>query len=79
MWFDADGPRGELRGPLAVPGPDEGTLDVRARLLTQHIADSLALGIARHPQDWHMLQRLWLDEPVPAAPETATPDAAGRA
>ena len=26
----------------------------------QQIADRLAVGIARHPQDWHMLQKLWL-------------------
>jgi KDO2-lipid IV(A) lauroyltransferase len=31
--------------------------------LTQAIADRLAAGIAEHPEDWHMLQRMWLDEP----------------
>ena len=61
MWFDDDIPRALLRGPVDLPGPDEGALDVRVRLLTQRVADGLATGIARHPQDWHMLQRLWLD------------------
>jgi phosphatidylinositol dimannoside acyltransferase len=23
------------------------------------VADSLAAGIAEHPEDWHMLQRMW--------------------
>jgi KDO2-lipid IV(A) lauroyltransferase len=31
----------------------------RIRLVTQDIADRLAAGIARHPEDWHMLQRMW--------------------
>jgi lauroyl/myristoyl acyltransferase len=30
---------------------------------TQRIADVFAAGIAAHPQDWHMLQRIWPDEP----------------
>lgn len=38
------------------------------RLLTQRIADVLAEGIARNPQDWHMLQRLWIDTPAVVNP-----------
>lgn len=38
---------------------------------TQRIADVFAAGIAAHPQDWHMLQQLWLDEPA-VAREPAT-------
>jgi lauroyl/myristoyl acyltransferase len=30
---------------------------------TQRIADVFAAGIAAHPQDWHMLQRIWPDQP----------------
>ena len=30
--------------------------------MTQQVADAFARGIAEHPQDWHMLQRLWLDD-----------------
>ncbi|MFC3501838.1 phosphatidylinositol mannoside acyltransferase [Micromonospora krabiensis] len=62
MWYEPDAPCAALEGPLPVPGPDEGPLDQRVRTLTQRIADSLATGIARHPADWHMLQRLWLDQ-----------------
>lgn len=29
---------------------------------TQELADAFASGIARHPEDWHMLQPLWLDD-----------------
>ena len=37
--------------------------------MTQAVADAFARGIAAHPQDWHMLQRLWLEdlEPRPAS------------
>ncbi|HEY8534460.1 MAG TPA: phosphatidylinositol mannoside acyltransferase [Micromonospora sp.] len=65
MWYEADVVRAELVGPLAVP--ENGSLDERLRRLTQQIADQLAAGIARHPQDWHMLQRMWLDETAPAS------------
>jgi KDO2-lipid IV(A) lauroyltransferase len=52
----------------------------RAAAMMQSVADVFAAGIAEHPEDWHMLQRVWLDvpadpgEPVRAArpePETA--------
>ena len=33
--------------------------------MTQAVADAFARGIAQAPQDWHMLQRLWLDDLVP--------------
>jgi KDO2-lipid IV(A) lauroyltransferase len=34
--------------------------------MTQDMADALAEGIAAHPEDWHMLQKLWLDDLGPA-------------
>lgn len=67
MWFEADAPCGQLRGPIPIPPPETGSLDVRVRKLTQQVADALAAGIAEHPEDWHMLQRLWLDETVTSA------------
>jgi lauroyl/myristoyl acyltransferase len=30
--------------------------------MTQDVADAFADAIAEHPADWHMLQRLWLDD-----------------
>lgn len=61
MWYEPDAAHGRLHGPL--PLPSAGSLEERTRVLTQQIADQLAVGIAAHPQDWHMLQRLWLAEP----------------
>ena len=37
---------------------DTGSGDVGA--ITQALADRFAVNIAAHPQDWHMLQPLWL-------------------
>lgn len=63
MWYEPDAGCGRVVGPLPVPDASAGPLDVRVRLLTQQIADGLARGIAAHPADWHMLQKLWLTEP----------------
>ena len=49
----------ELRR-IEMPAPEEGALDVRAKIVTQRLADVFEVGIAAHPQDWHMLQKLWL-------------------
>jgi KDO2-lipid IV(A) lauroyltransferase len=76
MWYEPDAPCGLLEGPLAVPEPESGPLDKRVRMLTQQIADRLAAGIARHPEDWHMLQRMWIDE---ANPPIGAGDPASRA
>lgn len=68
LWYEPERARGLLEGPIPLPDPDSGPLDQRVREVTQRIADLIAAGIARHPEDWHMLQRLWLDEPGPTAP-----------
>jgi lauroyl/myristoyl acyltransferase len=39
----------------------EGTETERLQLTVQRIADLFAKGIADHPEDWHMLQRIWVD------------------
>jgi KDO2-lipid IV(A) lauroyltransferase len=66
LWFDETGTRGSIVGPI-VPPPaieGEGSTETAARIavMTQSVADALAEGIAAHPEDWHMLQRMWLDE-----------------
>jgi KDO2-lipid IV(A) lauroyltransferase len=58
MWFESDAACARIDGP--IPLPQGGPLDVRVRELTQRVADGLADGIAAHPEDWHMLQRLWV-------------------
>ena len=43
-----------------ITPPADGPLDARVKATTQALADAYAIGIADHPQDWHMLQKLWL-------------------
>ena len=43
-----------------ITPPVDGPLDERVKKTTQLLADAYAAGIADHPQDWHMLQKLWL-------------------
>ncbi|MEH1030204.1 phosphatidylinositol mannoside acyltransferase [Micromonospora profundi] len=77
MWYEPDAACASLAGPLPVPGPEVGPLDQRVRSLTQMIADRLAAGIADNPQDWHMLQRMWLDQRGAGDAATSAP-ASGR-
>ncbi|MFC4147198.1 phosphatidylinositol mannoside acyltransferase [Micromonospora mangrovi] len=78
LWYEPETARAAIEGPLELPDPASGPLDQRVRVLTQRIADGLAAGIARHPEDWHMLQRMWLDQRaatdggVPATPPATT-------
>ena len=34
----------------------------RIKIITQSIADNFAKRIKEYPVDWHMLQRIWIDE-----------------
>ena len=44
------------------PKPTSGTEDEKIIALTQLMADNFATGIKATPVDWHMLQRIWIDE-----------------
>jgi KDO2-lipid IV(A) lauroyltransferase len=65
LHWEPDGPGG--RGgrnvgeilPEVVP-PATGDRSERIRVTTQAVADALAGAVRAHPEDWHMLQRLWL-------------------
>jgi len=65
LWFAGDAVHGHWEARTAPPIPHT---DVAT--MTQAMADAFAAGIAAHPADWHMLQRLWQDdlEPRPADP-----------
>jgi KDO2-lipid IV(A) lauroyltransferase len=57
MWYE----EGVMCGRLEpeIPVPQEGTVAEKAAVMTQAMADAFATTIASHPEDWHMLQRLW--------------------
>jgi KDO2-lipid IV(A) lauroyltransferase len=41
--------------------PSSGTDTERVSIVVQRCADLFASGISRTPEDWHMLQRIWVD------------------
>jgi lauroyl/myristoyl acyltransferase len=45
----------------SVAIPSDGSETDRVAAVVQECADRFADGIAKHPQDWHMLQRIWVD------------------
>ncbi|MFE6803264.1 phosphatidylinositol mannoside acyltransferase [Streptomyces sp. NPDC057681] len=59
LWYD-ESPvmHGRIHAPIEAP--ETGTRAERTSVMTQALADAFATGIADHPEDWHMLQRLWL-------------------
>ncbi|MGP9021908.1 phosphatidylinositol mannoside acyltransferase [Streptomyces sp. BR1] len=59
LWYD-ESPvmQGRVHPPIDVP--ETGTRAEKTSVMTQALADAFATGIAEHPEDWHMLQRLWL-------------------
>ncbi|MGX1882093.1 phosphatidylinositol mannoside acyltransferase [Streptomyces sp. NPDC055287] len=64
LWYD-DSPvmRGRVHPPVEVP--ETGSRAEKTSVMSQALADAFATGIAEHPEDWHMLQRLWLDDLEP--------------
>ncbi|MEU3355588.1 phosphatidylinositol mannoside acyltransferase [Streptomyces sp. NPDC037389] len=75
LWYDRSPVlRGRIHEPIEVP--TTGTRAEKAAAMTQRLADAFASGIAEHPQDWHMLQRLWLADldrrPRPPAESSGT-------
>jgi KDO2-lipid IV(A) lauroyltransferase len=74
LWYD-ESPvmQGRVHPPVDVPA--DGDRASRTRTMTQALADAYASGIAEHPQDWHMLQRLWLADlpPRPLPPVAESP------
>ncbi|MFF4036075.1 phosphatidylinositol mannoside acyltransferase [Streptomyces sviceus] len=72
LWYD-DSPvmQGRVHPPVAVP--ETGTRAEKTSVMAQALADAFATGIADHPEDWHMLQRLWLKDLEPRASDGARP------
>lgn len=59
--FTARGWRVVFHPEVPVDGP--GRLRDRVHAATQQVADAFAGTIARHPEDWHVLARIWPDVP----------------
>ena len=55
--------KARIHPPVEVP--ESGDRAARTAAMTQALADAFAVGIAEHPEDWHMLQRLWIADLEP--------------
>lgn len=63
LWYsDEGGPGGSWCGWMReeIKPPADGDKRAKIAAMTQALADQFADGIAAHPQDWHMLQPMWL-------------------
>lgn len=60
LWHTETGLAGRIRG--ALPPPEGVARKERVAALTQSMADAFARSIGEHPEDWHMMQRLWLND-----------------
>jgi phosphatidylinositol dimannoside acyltransferase len=58
LWYSGDHLYVRIHPPITVPA--KGTRADKIVAMTQTCADQFAQGIAEHPEDWHMMQPLWL-------------------
>ncbi|MDQ1697218.1 MAG: phosphatidylinositol dimannoside acyltransferase [Frankiaceae bacterium] len=58
--------RTRLRAHPRIDPPASGTRAEKIQVMTQRLADAFAAAIAADPQDWHMLQRVWVADLDPA-------------
>ncbi|MFE7578924.1 phosphatidylinositol mannoside acyltransferase [Streptomyces sp. NPDC057521] len=63
--------KARIHPPVEVP--EAGDRAGRTSVMTQALADAFAVGIAEHPEDWHMLQRLWIADLEPRADRSGDP------
>ncbi len=80
LWFDGDGWRARINDE--VPVPEAGTRREKVAIMTQAVARDYEDGIRAHPQDWHMLQKVFtadLDPERLAAAERDESETAGAA
>src|SRR5215468_10578089 len=57
LWFE--GPHWGAHIHEEIPVPQEGTRREKVAAMTQQVARIFEAGIAEHPEDWHMLQRVF--------------------
>jgi KDO2-lipid IV(A) lauroyltransferase len=86
LWFTEDG--WYAHASPDIPVPAEGNRKEKAAAMTQQLAAAFEKRISEHPQDWHMLQRVFISDldparlaghqsgPAAAVPDAAVPDAA---
>jgi phosphatidylinositol dimannoside acyltransferase len=63
-WFEGEDWGARIYDEIPVPA--EGTRAEKIAAMSQQLADVFSAAIAEHPQDWHMLQRVFLADLDPA-------------
>ena len=58
LWFEGDDWGAHVHEEIPVPA--EGDREQQAAAMTQEVARLFEAGIRAHPQDWHMLQRVFV-------------------
>ena len=69
LWFEGDGWGAHIHQEIPVPA--EGDSEQKAAAMMQQAARLFEAGIRAHPQDWHMLQRVFVADLDPARLATA--------
>jgi phosphatidylinositol dimannoside acyltransferase len=75
LWYsDEGGPGGSWCGWIhdEITPPADGDKRAKIEAMTQALADKFAEAIATHPEDWHMLQPMWLSDVRARASEPST-------
>lgn len=60
LWYEGDDWGARVHDEVSVP--DAGDRKAKIAEMTQQTAHVFEDGIAAHPQDWHMLQRVWVED-----------------
>ncbi|GAA1588503.1 phosphatidylinositol mannoside acyltransferase [Actinomadura kijaniata] len=63
LWYE--GEYWAARVHEEIPVPDEGVRQEKIQVMTQELARVFEEGIAAHPEDWHMLQKVWVADLSP--------------
>ncbi len=45
-----------------IPVPEDGSRQEKTKTMTQGLARAFEEGIAAHPEDWHMLHKVWVED-----------------
>jgi phosphatidylinositol dimannoside acyltransferase len=60
LWFEGDGWLAHVHPE--IPAPPGGTRAEKVASMTQQLAAAWQGGIAEHPQDWHMMQKVFVSD-----------------
>jgi phosphatidylinositol dimannoside acyltransferase len=60
LWYEGDEWCVRVHDEIRVPG--EGDREDQVHAMTQSLAHTFQQGVTDHPEDWHMLQRVWVED-----------------